>query len=89
MTATGKPTLPFIGTAFGGFCRVRDNSVKVTQWGIAEDKPQAGDFDGDGKDDLAVFRPSTGVWYILRSSDDGFVANPVGIERRHSRFSGL
>jgi uncharacterized delta-60 repeat protein len=27
------------------------------------------DFDGDGKADISLFRPSVGDWYILRSSD--------------------
>ncbi len=33
-------------------------------WGSGEDRPVVGDWDGDGRDDPAVFRPSGGVWYI-------------------------
>ena len=45
-------------------------SLLVEQaWGMSGDKPVPGDYDGDGKTDFSVFRPSTGEWFVLRSSD--------------------
>ena len=38
------------------------------QWGLNTDKPLAADFDGDGRTDLALYRPSNGGWYIRYSS---------------------
>ena len=50
------------------------------------------DVDRDGKDDITVYRPSTGVWYILRSSD-GYdrtsTRRTCGATRRQSRARRL
>jgi hypothetical protein len=45
-----------------GFC--------VPQVGLDGDFPQPRDFDGDGKADFAVWRPSDGTWRILLSSNN-------------------
>ena len=46
-------------------------SEETVNWGLGSfgDIPTPGDFDGDGITDRAVYRDSTGYWYIRRSSD--------------------
>lgn len=44
-------------------------SWSAVQFGQAQDVAANEDFDGDGKTDIAVFRPSTGTWFILQSSN--------------------
>jgi hypothetical protein len=52
--------------------------VIAATFGIATDKPVAQDFTGDGKTDLAFYRPSSGEWYVVRSEDASFYAVPFG-----------
>lgn len=38
------------------------------------------DFDGDGKSDIAIYRPSNGQWWIMKSSDGSHYALTFGLE---------
>jgi hypothetical protein len=40
----------------------------IIHFGTAGDKVVHSDYDGDGKDDMALYRPSDGTWYISQSA---------------------
>ena len=65
-TATARPTSRCSGrrTAPGTSCTPAAGAGTATVWGGALDTPVPGDYDGDGRADIAVFRPSNGLWYI-------------------------
>ncbi|MBI3422850.1 MAG: VCBS repeat-containing protein, partial [Acidobacteria bacterium] len=42
-------------------------AYRIVQWGTLNDQAGAGDYDGDGRADLAVWRAADHTWYILNS----------------------
>jgi hypothetical protein len=47
-----------------------DTTYEFVGWGVDAygDVPVPGDYDGDGKTDLCVYRATYGTWFILWSS---------------------
>jgi len=59
--------------SWGGVTFNIDNNISdAPVAGLAIAKNKRADFDGDGKSDISVWRPDTGVWYIINSSNSSY-----------------
>ncbi|MEP7075845.1 MAG: VCBS repeat-containing protein, partial [Acidobacteriota bacterium] len=54
------------------------SSVSITGFGQAGDVTLPADFDGDGKADVAIWRPETGNWYVLESGSGSVMSASWG-----------
>ena len=63
--------------------RSTDGGVTIVQFGNETDQPIRGDYDGDGKADIGVYRPSTdspaNTFFVLKSSDQTALIVPFGV----------
>ena len=91
-TAMGNQTTMFGWPSANGdvvaYWTGASNLVQIDSNGLVPDvfafrrslpSPPLTDFDGDGKTDLSVFRPSNGTWHILNSSNGGYSQLQFGL----------
>ncbi len=71
----GDPADPLEEVGVWYIIRSSDGATVTQQWGSSAlaDVPVPGDYDGDGRADLAVWRPRSGTWFILLSSGGSLV----------------
>ncbi|BDX08452.1 FG-GAP-like repeat-containing protein [Planctobacterium marinum] len=62
-----------------------DGITRISFGSGSADIPVVADYNGDGRADIAVYRRSTGYWYIFNSNKDNYnSANQDGIQRIES-----
>lgn len=65
--------------------RSSDNQNFFVTWGMTTQHPTGGlpdvpvpaDYDGDKRTDIAIWRPDTGEWFVLKSSEDFNQTKPI------------
>jgi hypothetical protein len=64
---------------FGGGDLYAANRCSLYATSPCSNRSVGADFDGDGRSDISVFRPSEGTWYVLQSGTNTFRATPFGV----------
>lgn len=84
VTLSGRQFLSFMATAGTPYTLVVWNASSGVEgqpylFELSDSLARPGDFDGDGFTDTAVFRPSTGDWYVMQSSTSTTVVYQFGV----------
>jgi hypothetical protein len=61
-----------------GFIAPMGTTANFTIGTVFTTSPALFDYDGDGKSDVSIFRPSNGVWYVQNSSNGSLSINQFG-----------
>jgi hypothetical protein len=76
---TGEPTSPYFDRQpVSGICSESTAGFSAVQFGVAGDVPMQADFDGDGRADIAVFRPSNKVGITCAAATEHSFRDSLG-----------